>query len=162
MDTLGCGLIERTPFACRDERRRTELRITLVDNFEPQPFAVLGFEVGDVPAEVAALREKGVEFLEISGIDRTRITIYHVPGGGEVAWFLDPDGNTLTLAADGRLDVPLRDREGLAFVDAAEEIDVQQDHRQLPERYALLVAVGAAGRLRRRRRSSADPVRRRR
>jgi catechol 2,3-dioxygenase-like lactoylglutathione lyase family enzyme len=97
VDTLGCGLIERTPYAVVLNAGGTELRITRVDFFEPHPFAVLGFEVGDVPAEVAALREKGVEFLEVSGVEQDDDRIYHVPGGGEVAWFLDPDGNTLTL-----------------------------------------------------------------
>lgn len=72
VDTLGCGLIERTPYAVVMNAGGTELRITLVDNFEPHSFAVLGFEVGDVVAEVEALRAQGVEFL-------------------------DPDGNTLTL-----------------------------------------------------------------
>jgi catechol 2,3-dioxygenase-like lactoylglutathione lyase family enzyme len=97
VDTLGCGLIERTPYAVVLNAGGTELRITLAANFEPHQFAVLGFEVGDVPAEVASLRDKGVEFLEVSGIDQDDDRIYHVPGGGEVAWFLDPDGNTLTL-----------------------------------------------------------------
>ncbi|MGH2959750.1 MAG: VOC family protein [Solirubrobacterales bacterium] len=97
VDTLGCGLIERTPFAVVMNAGGTELRITLVENFEPHPFAVLGFEVGDVTAEVVALRAQGVEFLEVSGIEQDDDRIFHVKGGGEVAWFLDPDGNTLTL-----------------------------------------------------------------
>lgn len=97
VDTLGCGLIERTPYAVVMNAGGTELRITLVDSFEPQPFAVLGFEVGDVLAEVEALRGKGVDFLEVSGVEQDHDRIYHVPGGGEVAWFLDPDGNTLML-----------------------------------------------------------------
>jgi catechol 2,3-dioxygenase-like lactoylglutathione lyase family enzyme len=95
--TLGCGLIERTPFAVVLNAGGTELRITLVDYFEPQQFAVLGFEVGDVPAEVAALRDKGVEFLEISSVEQDEDMIYRVPGGGEVAWFIDTEGNQLTL-----------------------------------------------------------------
>jgi hypothetical protein len=38
-----------------------------------------------------------VEFLEVSGVDQDDDKIFHVPGGGEVAWFLDTEGNTLTL-----------------------------------------------------------------
>lgn len=97
VDTLGCGLIERTPYAVVMNVGGTELRITLVNYFEPHPHAVLGFEVGDVQAEVRALREKGVEFLELATVDQDEDGIFHVPGGGEVAWFLDPDGNQLTL-----------------------------------------------------------------
>lgn len=97
VDTLGCGLIERTPYAVVLNAGGRELRITLVDYFEPQQFAVLGFEVGDVTAEVRALRDKGVEFLEVSSVELDEDGVYHVPGGGEVAWFIDPDGNQLTL-----------------------------------------------------------------
>ncbi|MBJ7332707.1 MAG: VOC family protein [Solirubrobacteraceae bacterium] len=97
VDTLGCGLIERTPYAVVLNAGGTEVRITLVDYFEPQQFVVLGFEVGDVRAEVAALRAKGVEFLEISSVEQDEDLIYHVPGGGEVAWFIDTEGNQLTL-----------------------------------------------------------------
>jgi catechol 2,3-dioxygenase-like lactoylglutathione lyase family enzyme len=97
VDTLGCGLIERTPYAVVLNVGGTELRITLVNFFEPHSHAVLGFEVGDVRAEVAALRDKGIEFLDLSSVDQDEDRIFHVPGGGEVAWFLDPDGNQLTL-----------------------------------------------------------------
>jgi catechol 2,3-dioxygenase-like lactoylglutathione lyase family enzyme len=97
VDTLGCGLIERTPYAVVLNVGGTELRITLVDVIEPHPYPVLGFEVGDVRTEVEQLKSAGVEFLEITGTEQDDDRIFHVPGGGEVAWFLDPDGNTLTL-----------------------------------------------------------------
>jgi len=97
VDTLGCGLIERTPHACVLNVGGTELRITHVEFFEPHPYPVIGFEVGDVRAEVEQLRAAGVEFLEVTGVEQDEDQIFHVPGGGEVAWFLDPDGNTLTL-----------------------------------------------------------------
>jgi catechol 2,3-dioxygenase-like lactoylglutathione lyase family enzyme len=97
VDTLGCGLIERTPYAVVLNVGGTELRITLVDSFDQHPFPVLGFEVGDVRAEAEQLRSAGVEFLEVSGVDQDEDRIFHVPGGGEVAWFIDTEGNTLTL-----------------------------------------------------------------
>lgn len=97
VDVLGCGLIEVTPYACVVVVGNTELRITHVEYFEPQPFTVLGFEVGDVHEEVRRLRGLGVEFREYAAIQQEEDDVWEVPGGGQVAWFLDPDGNTLSV-----------------------------------------------------------------
>jgi catechol 2,3-dioxygenase-like lactoylglutathione lyase family enzyme len=97
VDILGCGLIEMTPYACVVVVGNTELRITNVEYFEPQPFTVLGFEVGDVHEEVRRLRGLGVQFREYAAIEQDDDGVWEVPGGGKVAWFLDPDGNTLSV-----------------------------------------------------------------
>jgi catechol 2,3-dioxygenase-like lactoylglutathione lyase family enzyme len=97
VDTLGCGLVEVTPYACVLIVGGTELRLTKVELVEPKPSTVLGFEVGDVHAEVANLRSKGVNFIEYASIEQDEDGVWHVPGGGEVAWFFDPDGNTLSV-----------------------------------------------------------------
>jgi catechol 2,3-dioxygenase-like lactoylglutathione lyase family enzyme len=97
VDALGLRLIESTPWARVFDACGTELRVTLVDSFDPQPFAVLGFEVADVRREVIALRNRGVQFLEYANIEQDEDRIWQVPGGGEVAWFLDAEGNTLSL-----------------------------------------------------------------
>lgn len=97
VDILGCGLVEVTPFACVVVLGNTELRITHVEQFEPQPFTVLGIEVGDVHEEVRRLRGLGVRFREYAAIGQDDDGVWEVPGGGQVAWFLDLDGNTLSV-----------------------------------------------------------------
>jgi catechol 2,3-dioxygenase-like lactoylglutathione lyase family enzyme len=97
VDTLGCGLVESTPYACVLVVGGSELRLAKIESFEPLPTTVLGFEVGDVHAEAESLGAKGVHFLDYAGIEQDDAGVWHVPGGGEVAWFLDPDGNTLSI-----------------------------------------------------------------
>jgi catechol 2,3-dioxygenase-like lactoylglutathione lyase family enzyme len=55
--------------------------------------------VGDLDAEVEALKQKGVSFehYELPGL-RLQGDI-HVGGDMKVAWFKDPDGNILSLAS---------------------------------------------------------------
>jgi hypothetical protein len=59
---------------------------------------VLGFEVVDLPGTVAELAERGVAFLHYEGMDQDDRGIWTAPGGRQIAWFADPDGNVLSVA----------------------------------------------------------------
>lgn len=56
--------------------------------------------VGNVEAEVEALRSKGVAFehYELPGL--TREGDLHVAGDVKIAWFKDPDGNILSIVTE--------------------------------------------------------------
>jgi hypothetical protein len=41
---------------------------------------------------------KGVQFSLYPFLDQAPSGIWSAPGGAKVAWFLDPDGNTLSLS----------------------------------------------------------------
>jgi catechol 2,3-dioxygenase-like lactoylglutathione lyase family enzyme len=60
----------------------------------------LTWEVDDIDAEVAALRDKGVSFehYDMEGLERDGDV--HVGDGMKIAWFKDPDGNILSLVED--------------------------------------------------------------
>jgi catechol 2,3-dioxygenase-like lactoylglutathione lyase family enzyme len=96
-DLLGLPLVEVTPFACVLRVGPTMVRVTKVDQLRPQPFTVFGFEVPDMRAAVARLAGAGVAFLHYDGIGQDADGIWTTPGGDQVAWFQDPDGNTLSL-----------------------------------------------------------------
>lgn len=55
------------------------------------------WEVSDLEAEMASLKAKGVEFELYEGFDQNPEGVLDM-GGGKVAWFTDPDGNTFALA----------------------------------------------------------------
>jgi catechol 2,3-dioxygenase-like lactoylglutathione lyase family enzyme len=56
------------------------------------------FEVDDIDAAVAALRERGVAFEEYDLPELETVGgIALFPGGTRVAWFKDPEGNTLGI-----------------------------------------------------------------
>ena len=51
----------------------------------------------DIDAAVASLRTKGVKFNRYPGMGQDRAGVWSSPSGARIAWFSDPDGNTLSL-----------------------------------------------------------------
>ncbi|HEY2506140.1 MAG TPA: VOC family protein [Streptosporangiaceae bacterium] len=94
---LGLRVVESSPFALILDLQGTTLRVTSAGDFIPQPFTVAGWHVQDVAAEVRALQAKGVEFARYDGMEQDELGIWTAPSGDRVAWFRDPDGNTLSL-----------------------------------------------------------------
>ena len=74
------------------------LRVTIVPEFTPLQFTVFGWQVDDIVAAVTELAAKGVEFTRYGFMDQDERGIWSAPGGTKVAWFHDPDGNTLSLS----------------------------------------------------------------
>ena len=58
--------------------------------------------VADIDATVAALGARGVRFIHYDGIDQRADGVWTSPSGDLVAWFADPDGNTLSLTEAAR------------------------------------------------------------
>jgi catechol 2,3-dioxygenase-like lactoylglutathione lyase family enzyme len=94
---LGLETIERSPFANAYDVAGTQLRVTRVPQLTPQGFTVLGWKVDDVARAIAALRESGVEFHRYDGMDQDDDGVWTSPSSARIAWFADPDGNTLSL-----------------------------------------------------------------
>ncbi|MHB1672811.1 MAG: VOC family protein [Acidobacteriaceae bacterium] len=85
-------------FALIFEANGTTLRIVRVGDFTPAPFTVLGWQVADIEGTVAWLRENGITFQKYSGLEQDDSDVWTAPGGTKVAWFLDPDGNVLSIS----------------------------------------------------------------
>ena len=97
-EILGLKLVEDAWFAIVLMAGDTRLHIEKVNEFTPQPFTVLGWQVPDIAAMVASLAAKGVKFERYPGLEQDAAGIWVTPDGvGKVAWFKDPDGNTLSL-----------------------------------------------------------------
>ena len=73
------------------------VRIQKVAAFDPHPFTALGWEVPDIGRAVEQLGAAGVVFARFAGLDQDERGIWRSPSGARVAWFKDPDGNTLSL-----------------------------------------------------------------
>ena len=78
------------------------LRVTAVGAFTPQPFTVLGWEVDQIEVSVARLTSLGVGFSRYDGLVQDENGVWTAPGGARIAWFPDPDGNTLSLTQFAR------------------------------------------------------------
>jgi catechol 2,3-dioxygenase-like lactoylglutathione lyase family enzyme len=74
------------------------LRVTIVPEFTAQQFTIFGWQVDDIVAVVTELATKGVEFTRYGFMEQDERGIWNAPGGTKVAWFRDPDGNTLSLS----------------------------------------------------------------
>ena len=94
---LGLAVTEQTDLACVFDANGTMLRVTAVPEVARPGYTVLGWRVADIAAAARDLSAKGVTFLRFDGMDQDADGVWTSPGGGRVAWFADPDGNTLSL-----------------------------------------------------------------
>jgi catechol 2,3-dioxygenase-like lactoylglutathione lyase family enzyme len=98
-ETLGLRVVDDTPFALVLDAGGTMLRVTPAPGLAARPFTIAGWQVPDIDATVRALAGRGVEFTRYDGLAQDDLGIWATPGGDRVAWFTDPDGNTLSLTA---------------------------------------------------------------
>ena len=94
---LGLSLISEDSFALVLDANGTMLRLQKVESFTPSPFTTLGWEVSNIRAAVSELQKRGVVFQKYPWMDQDELGIWPAPSGARVAWFKDPDGNTLSL-----------------------------------------------------------------
>src|SRR5258708_6815654 len=95
-EVLGLAIVSDDPFALVADANGTTLRIQKVTSLRAQAFTVLGWEVPDIRAVVDALTGRGVVFDRYDGMGQDERAIWTSPSGARVAWFKDPDGNTLS------------------------------------------------------------------
>jgi catechol 2,3-dioxygenase-like lactoylglutathione lyase family enzyme len=98
-DTLGLPLVEeQMPFALVYDVHGTMLRVTIVKKVNTAGYTVLGWKVPNIVAAAKTLSAAGVRFERYQGMEQDDLGIWTSPGGGKVAWFKDPDGNTLSIS----------------------------------------------------------------
>ena len=99
---LGFEFVSQDQFALVVRVGGHSIRIPRLADFKPQPFTVLGWEVGDIEAAVAWLTGQGVETEKYPFVQDKERGIWSTPNGDKVAWFKDPDGNVLSLSQHSR------------------------------------------------------------
>lgn len=99
-DVLGLDLVlDQLPFALVFDACGTMLRVTPVKELHPAAYTVLGWQVQDIVAAARAMANAGVRFELYPGLEQDELGIWTAPGGAaRVAWFKDPDGNTLSIS----------------------------------------------------------------
>lgn len=96
---LGLELRQNSGFSLIHETAVSRLWITLVEDVRAAPYTVLGWQVDDLAAEVDVLVAAGVTFNTYEGMEQDERGIWTAPSGARIAWFSDPDGNTVSLQA---------------------------------------------------------------
>ncbi|MEO6412448.1 MAG: VOC family protein [Pedococcus sp.] len=94
---LGLNLVDARPFALVHDTAEAQLRITAVGEVRAAPYTVMGWIVADLEFEIDRLATSGVSFNRYDGMIQDDRGIWTAPGGARIAWFCDPDGNTLSM-----------------------------------------------------------------
>lgn len=95
---LGLSFVKDDGFALVFEANGIMLRIVRLQEFAPAQYTVLGWQVTNVEDVVRGLTQKGVRFERYGFFKQDELGIWAAPGGDKVAWFKDPDGNTLSVS----------------------------------------------------------------
>ena len=96
-DVLGLKLLSQDDYALGFEANGILLRVIIVPELKPQPFTVLGWNVGDIASTIKSLNDKKIFCEKYDFLEQDGLGIWISPNGSKVAWFKDPDGNVLSL-----------------------------------------------------------------
>jgi len=96
-DLLGLTLLSEDNYALEFDAKGTLLRVTIVQEFKPQSFTILGWNVSNINEVIHELNKKGIECNKYDFLEQDNSGVWISPGGSKVAWFKDPDGNVLSL-----------------------------------------------------------------
>jgi len=97
---LGFRFVTDDGFALVFDANGTMLRIAKAQAFTPAQGTVVGWQIDDMPGAVVELKEKGVVFeqFNLPFLKQDPDGVWTAPGGDQVAWFKDPDGNVLSIS----------------------------------------------------------------
>jgi len=101
-DTLGLRFVSGGEFALVFDANGIMLRVTPVQELQPAGYTVLGWTVPDIAKEIRALKKRGVKFKRYEWMEQDELGVWVSPAKAKIAWFEDPDGNTLSLTEFGR------------------------------------------------------------
>jgi catechol 2,3-dioxygenase-like lactoylglutathione lyase family enzyme len=96
-DTLGLPLVSDDKFALVFDAAGTMLRVTRVQELVAAKYTVLGWQVRDIIGTATHLQRAHVALERYPGMKQDELGIWNSPSGAKVAWFKDPDGNTLSI-----------------------------------------------------------------
>jgi catechol 2,3-dioxygenase-like lactoylglutathione lyase family enzyme len=95
--TLGLRLVSDDGFALAFDAGGTMLRVAIVKTLQPAGYTVLGWIVPDIAKAMRDLVKRGVVFERYEGMPQDDLGVWSSPSGARIAWFSDPEGNTLSL-----------------------------------------------------------------
>jgi len=96
-DTLGFELVSEDNFAIVFNANGTLLRVTIVPEFKPQTFTIVGWNVDNIVSTIKQFNDKNIFFEQYDFFEQDKLGIWTSPSGAKIAWFKDPDGNILSL-----------------------------------------------------------------
>ena len=95
---LGFEFVSQDQYALVVRAGENMIRIVRMPDHHPFQGTVLGWEVKEIESVVRWLVGRGVETEKFPFVPDKELGIWNPPGGDRVAWFKDPDGNTLSVS----------------------------------------------------------------
>jgi catechol 2,3-dioxygenase-like lactoylglutathione lyase family enzyme len=96
---VGLRFISEDQFALIFQSGANMIRISRTGSFTPAPFTILGWETLDIERDVLEMSARGIVFERYDYMGpQDELGIWTSPSGAKVAWFKDPDGNTLLIS----------------------------------------------------------------
>lgn len=96
---LGLRFISDDQFALVFQSGANMIRIARTGSFTPAPFTILGWQSSHIEQDVRDLSARGIKFERYDYMTAANeLGIWTAPNGAKVAWFKDPDGNTLSIS----------------------------------------------------------------
>ena len=96
-DILGLPLVSEDEFALVFDASGTMLRVKRVQELAAAKYTVLGWRVRNIVQTAKNLQKADVTLERYPGMHQDELGIWNSPSGARVAWFKDPDGNTLSI-----------------------------------------------------------------
>ncbi|MGI9628196.1 MAG: VOC family protein, partial [Longimicrobiales bacterium] len=96
-DQVGLQFVEDSAWALVFSVGGAPLRIQKVEKVPEVGYTVLGWVVDDIRMELKELAARGVVFERYPQLPQDDDGVWTTPDGAQIAWFKDPDGNTLSL-----------------------------------------------------------------
>ena len=100
-EVVGLRFVEESEFAVVFDAFGTTLRIQKAEQVVVAPYTSFGLEVDDLETRVSALAKQGISGKRYSFLDQDARGVWTSPSGTRVFWFIDPDGNLLSLSQSG-------------------------------------------------------------
>ncbi|HEY2092359.1 MAG TPA: VOC family protein [Thermoanaerobaculia bacterium] len=97
-EVLGLRFITSDGFALIFEANGVTVRVVKAPEFQPARYTIVGWEVPDIHDAVRTLEGRGVAFERYGFFEQDELGVWTAPSGDKVAWFKDPDGNTLSVS----------------------------------------------------------------
>ena len=96
--SLGLRFVKDDGFALVFDANGIMLRLAKAQKVTPAQYTILGWQVKGIENVVRQLQGNGVRFERYGFFKQDDLGIWTTPSGDKVAWFKDPDGNTLSLS----------------------------------------------------------------
>jgi catechol 2,3-dioxygenase-like lactoylglutathione lyase family enzyme len=97
VDQLNFEAVSEDSFALFISANGTPVRIFNAGEFTPASYTVLGWHVPDIAKTIEELNAHGIGVERYVYLEQNASGIWTAPNGAHVAWFKDPDGNTLSI-----------------------------------------------------------------